>query len=186
MRSRQQIIDATVDVIVTDGFAAVTVATVADLAGVSRQTVYSIFGSRENLVSQVVGQVAVQTLQDVQAKVGTASTAAGYVVELLIGVRAAAREHPVLSALLRSDVRHPLFEEDMMTRALTLGRDFMLPVLEHEPRLYPHLDQLAEVFTRLGSSLVLFDSDLVGDENTLRALLEQVFGPILDAWATRG
>ena len=56
MRSRDSILDATRAVIGRAGFGGVTIAAVAKQAEVSRQTVYSIFGSREDLVSQAVSE----------------------------------------------------------------------------------------------------------------------------------
>ncbi|MCZ4655974.1 TetR/AcrR family transcriptional regulator [Dietzia kunjamensis] len=56
MRSRDSILDATRAVVGRAGFGGVTIAAVAKQAEVSRQTVYSIFGSREDLVSQAVSE----------------------------------------------------------------------------------------------------------------------------------
>ena len=62
MRSRGKIIDATLDLIRTSGFAGITIAAVAEAAGVSRQTVYSIFGTREDLVSQSIAHLTLSLI----------------------------------------------------------------------------------------------------------------------------
>ncbi|MBM4481622.1 TetR family transcriptional regulator [Rhodococcus hoagii] len=54
MRSRKKILDATLGLIGSAGFEGVNIAAVAAAAGVTRQTVYSIFGTREDLVSHAI------------------------------------------------------------------------------------------------------------------------------------
>src|SRR5699024_569464 len=54
VRSREIILEATRAQIGASGFDGVSIAGVAKRAGVSRQTVYSIFDTREDLVSQTV------------------------------------------------------------------------------------------------------------------------------------
>ena len=56
MRSRDSILEAAREVIGRAGFGGVTIAAVAKQANVSRQTIYSIFGSREELVSEAVAE----------------------------------------------------------------------------------------------------------------------------------
>ena len=50
MRSRQKVLNATLRLIEDGGFEGVNVAAVASAAGVSRQTVYSIFAGPEDAV----------------------------------------------------------------------------------------------------------------------------------------
>ncbi|WP_435530336.1 TetR/AcrR family transcriptional regulator [Prescottella equi] len=76
MRSRKKILDATLGLIGSAGFEGVDIAAVAAAAGVTRQTVYSIFGTREDLVSQAIAGLAVEVLGDVDARLAATQSAA--------------------------------------------------------------------------------------------------------------
>ena len=79
------------------------IAAVATAAGVSRQTVYSIFGTREEAVSQAMGGLAVEVLGEITAQVESVDTACDYVVEFIVAARTAVRAHPVLATLLLAE-----------------------------------------------------------------------------------
>jgi AcrR family transcriptional regulator len=58
--TRQAIIDATVDCLVEDGYAALTTRRVAERAGIAQSTVMHHFATRETLLVEAVTQVAIQ------------------------------------------------------------------------------------------------------------------------------
>ena len=95
MRSRQKVLDATVEIIESEGFDAVSIAAVANRASVSRQTIYSIFGTREDLVSQAVVGLALTALGDITLRLEATTTPFDYIVELLVAGRGAVL-HPAV------------------------------------------------------------------------------------------
>lgn len=176
MRSRGPIMAATVRLIEQHGFAAITVAAVAREAGVTRQTVYSNFGTLTELVSETMMTTVFEAYETVRERTDAAPTAREFVVELVVAARAVLRDRPVLAALLRPDPQNPVFEADMMQRAVPAARMALDPILERSPGLAPHLDEIAEMLVRFALSLLLFDSDLIATDDTLRELIDRWLG----------
>lgn len=178
MRSRQKIMDATAALIQHGGFAAVNIAAVAEQAHVSRQTVYSIFGSREDLVSQTVAGLTVAAVSDIQVRVDATETAFEYLVELVLAGRAAVHSHPVLIALMRAGENNPLFDEDMMSRANPVAQALLQPLLDREPDL-PDMSEIANVFIRMGMSIILFEDEHVRTDDDVRRYLTRWLLPAM-------
>lgn len=172
--------DATLGLIGADGFGGVTIAAVAAAAGVTRQTVYSIFGSREDLVSQAIAGLLVDVLGDIRARLETARTPVEYVVELVVAGRAAIRDVPVLGTLLRAERGNPLFDPGMIARAKPIVRELLSPLVQREPALDPRLDDIVEIALRLALSVVLFDDDAIHADDDLRRFLTRWLQPALD------
>ncbi|PTR31949.1 TetR family transcriptional regulator [Rhodococcus sp. OK519] len=171
--------DATVGLIGRAGFEGVNIAAVAAAAGVTRQTVYSIFGTREDLVSQAVAGLLVDVLGDIRARLSTAHSPVAYVVELVVAGRAAIRDVPVLGALLHAGDGNPLFDPGMIARAKPIARELLSPILEYEPALGDRLDDIVEIALRLGMSVVIFDDDAVHADDDLRRFLTRWLAPAM-------
>lgn len=179
MRSRQRILDATVDLIQTGGFGAVNISIVATAAGVSRQTVYSIFGSREELVSQAMLGLAGDTMDAVRAHVAGVEDAADYVVELILVSRRLFRANPVFTALVTGGEGNPFFDAGMMQRAKPAVAQMLVPLAERDPQVAKELDDLVELVTRLVVSVVLFESEHLATEDDLRRFVVRWVRPAL-------
>jgi len=179
VRSRKKILDATLGLIGSAGFAGVNIAAVAAAAGVTRQTVYSIFGTREDLVSQAVAGLLAQVLGDIRARVDTASSPVEYIVELVVAGRAAIRDVPVLGALLHAGQGNPLFDPGMIARAKPVAHELLSPIVELEPALESRLDDIVEIALRLGMSVVIFDDEAVHTDDDLRRFLTRWLRPAL-------
>lgn len=160
------------------GFAAVNIAAVADAAHVSRQTVYSIFGSREELVSQTVADLTMTAMNEIRTRVDATGTAFEYLVELVIAGRSAVQSHPALMALMRSDENNPLFDEHMMIRARSVADVLIQPLIERDP-LLPDLTEVVDVMIRMGISIVLFDSEYVRSDEDIRRYLTRWLLPAM-------
>ncbi|PXX61678.1 TetR family transcriptional regulator [Nocardia tenerifensis] len=171
MRSQAKILEATLEVIRNDGFEGVSIAAVAQQAGVSRQTVYSIFGSREDLVSQAIGDLLMWALAGIRAQLEAVGSASEYVVELIVAGRTAVRADPVLAALLRAGQGNPVYDTDMVARAKPIAHELLSPVLALDPNLAPHLDDIAQIGIRLGLSVILFDDAAIHSDDDLRGFL---------------
>lgn len=68
-RSRARIISAAADVFLAEGFLGATMDQIASRADVSVQTIYSRFGSKENLFEEVVGALAGGAAQRIRGEV---------------------------------------------------------------------------------------------------------------------
>ncbi|NKS53845.1 TetR family transcriptional regulator [Rhodococcus hoagii] len=93
-RSRKKILDATLGLIGSAGLEGVDIAAVAAAAGITRQTVYSIFGTREDLVSHAIAGLAVEMLGNIDARLAATQSAA----------RCSAPGRP---SVVRSEDHHP-------------------------------------------------------------------------------
>lgn len=179
VRSRKKILDATLGLIASAGFEGVNIAAVAAAAGVTRQTVYSIFGSREDLVSQATAGLLVQVLGDIRARVERAGSPVEYVVELIVAGRAAIRDEPVLGALLHAERGNPLFDPGMIARAKPIAHELLSPIIERDPALAPRADDIVEIALRLGLSVVIFDDEAVHTDDDLRRFLTRWLRPAM-------
>lgn len=179
MRSRQKILNATIGLIEVGGFEGVNVAAVASAAGVSRQTVYSIFGSREEVVSQAMASVVFEVMGGIQARLETTETACDYVVEMVVSGRTSVRTHPVLATLLVAERGNPVFDFEMMERAKPVARQLFEPMVERGLAKSENLDGIVEIAVRLALSVVSFDSDAVRTDDGLRAFLRRWLEPAL-------
>jgi AcrR family transcriptional regulator len=179
VRSRERILAATVGLLERSGFDAVNVAAVAAGAGVSRQTVYAQFGSREELVSQALTRVMDDVMAEVDAGLGATSDAADYLVELFVALRHQFRRRAVLGALLFEGHGSPLFDDGVMARATPVATAFLGRFLEREPRPAPPRAEVVELILRMGLSVLLFDSDAIRSDDGLRAFLRGSLVPVL-------
>lgn len=179
MRSRQKILNATLRLIEDGGFEGVNVAAVASAAKVSRQTVYSIFGSREEVVSQAMAGLALEVLGGIQARLESAHTACDYAVEVVLAGRSAVRSHPVLAALLVAEQGNPVFDYGMIARALPVARPLFEPLVDRGLVDSEELDGIVEMTVRLALSVIVFESDAVRTDEALRAFLTRWLEPAL-------
>lgn len=165
----------------TSGFQGVSVAGVAEAAGVSRQTVYVHFGSREDLVSQAMIRIAQRLMQDIVAQIGTTPDAREYLVEMIVAARAQFRRQPVMAALLLAEQGNPLFEDDTLARVRPVALEFLQPVLERAPELSERLEDVAEMIARSAISVIMFDSAAVHTDEALRGFLQRWLVPVVFA-----
>lgn len=179
MRSRQKILDATLGLIGSGGFEAVNIAAVASAAGVSRQTVYSIFGSREDLVSQAVAGIALEVLSDIRTRMESIDSPVDYVVELIISGRALVRDDQLLATLMHAGEGNPVFDAGMMARARPIAHELLSPLAERNAEVKANLDDITEISLRLGLSIVLFDDEPVRTDDDLRQFLNRWLGPAM-------
>lgn len=177
MRSREKILDATLEVIARGGFDAVSIVAVSRTAGVTRQTIYSIFGTREALVTQAMEGLAVSVLSEIEGRLGGASSAREYVVNMIVAGRRAVRDHPVLATLVQMDASNPVLHSDVMAQAQPVVRGLLEPLVDLDPAMGPVLDDVVHITVRLGMSVVLFDDARLAHDDDLRAFLTRWLPP---------
>ena len=180
MRSKQKILDATLGLIAEGGFEGVTIAAVARAAGVTRQTVYSIFTTREDVISEAMVGLIVNVLGGIREKADQAETPAEFVVETIVASRNLIRREPVLNSLMRSGNANPLFDPDMMDRAEPVVRQFLDGYIERNPGFdATRFEGIDSVLVRNGLSVILFDDPSIHDDDGLRRYLERWLVPVL-------
>jgi AcrR family transcriptional regulator len=164
------------------GFEAVNVVSVAAEARVSRQTVYTHFGSREELLSQAIARISAGVLDRIDARVAGRKDVAEYVVEFLVAVRSEFRSQPLLASLWFADRGSPLFDEGLFDRGRPVAMQILeAPLLQREPRLAERLDDVVELLMRIGLSILLFGSDATTSDDDLRGFLHRMVVPALFA-----
>jgi AcrR family transcriptional regulator len=101
---RAALLDAAYDAAVGPGWAAVRMADVAAAAGVSRQTLYAEFGTKDGLAQALALREAARFVDGAEAVLtgheGTPSEAVGATVEWTLRI---ARQDPLLKAVLTDD-----------------------------------------------------------------------------------
>ncbi len=180
MRSRTKIIDATIELIAHQGFAAASIAAVAKSAGVSRQTVYSIFGSREDLVSQSLAELATTLMSEVHTRLDGITDLTDYLIEFLVAGRSMSTNHPVLSTLMSAQDFHPFFDDGAMERTRAVVTEFLRPMTARQPQYEPYVEQIVDMVSLLGLSLVVVD-DTARTDDEMREFLEMWLRPAITA-----
>ncbi|MFI8565470.1 TetR/AcrR family transcriptional regulator [Rhodococcus sp. NPDC078407] len=180
MRSKQKILDATLGLIAQGGFEDVTIAAAARAAGVTRQTVYSIFTTREDMISEAMVGLVVDVIGGIRAEADRAETPSEFIVETIVVARNHIRREPVLNSLLRSGNANPLFDADMMDRAEPVVRQFLDGYIERNPRFdATRFDGIESVLARNGLSVILFDDARIREDDGLRVYLRRWLVPLL-------
>jgi len=157
VRSRDSILEATRHVIGETGFHGVTIAGVAKRAGVSRQTVYSIFGSREDLVSQTV----TDRLTTLSGAFTDLLESVGSPLELLVEIVVQARRRilgdPLLRVLTLSGTANPIFDPGAAERARAYCVALLAPAARRFPELAGRIEFVADIGVHVGWSVLCLD-----------------------------
>ncbi|MFE4458357.1 TetR family transcriptional regulator [Nocardia tengchongensis] len=171
----ERIVDAAVECLIDVGWEKTTVSEVAARAGLSRPTVYSYFGSREDLLF-AVSSAAAQRISGQLMSVAEAGTNSGaeFVVESVVTVVMEYRRDPAASllALIRPG-------EILAAQAVEVSRVALLPLLKWEPQVADELDEIAETVMRFVVSLMVDDGSRCRSEDGLRAYLYRRLIPSL-------
>ena len=184
MRSRDPILEATRTVIGRAGFAGVTIAAVAKEARVSRQTVYSIFGTREELISQAVSEQFATLTGAFTDAIETAESPADVIVEIAVVGRQYVRRDPVLRALTLYGESNPMFDARAADRSRKFAASLMAPALERFPAASDQLDFIADICAHVGWSVLWMDSPEDRSDEELRGFLNSWLDPLLGAYPT--
>ncbi|KIQ07967.1 TetR/AcrR family transcriptional regulator [Rhodococcus sp. MEB064] len=179
MSAREKLIEGTLALIATGGFSAVTVASVARQSDVSRQTVYTLFGSKEALVSEAVGTVALGVLGVISDHASATDTPLDYLVEFAVAAVTEVRRDAVLTTLLFANEGNPIFMRETVLRATPIARELLAPMFDKYPQLTEKSDRVVELVVRLGISVIMFDSEAVRDDEGLRAFLRPPLASVL-------
>ncbi len=156
-----------------------SMASVAREAGVSRQTVYTYYSNREDVLRDAVTRSALELTEAALAQARKATTAGEFLVELTVGVFYGVREHAAISAMLYS-LETPEGREMAMSRPiLDIVADALSPLLEYDPNVESKLGAIAEASLRTTISLLTFPSKRTQSPDLLRQYLTDTIAPLV-------
>lgn len=161
------------------GFDGVTIAAVAKRAGVSRQTVYSIFGTREELVSQAITERLTLLFGAVSDLQNSADTPLDLLVEIVVVTRGHILGDPLLRVLTLAGGSNPIFDPGAAERARQYVKSLLVPATEDFPQLAGHLDLIADVGVHVGWSVLCLDAPEARPDAELRDFLTAWLGPLV-------
>ena len=95
-----RLLDAAQAITVESGWAAVTMAKIADAAGVSRQTVYNEFGNKPDLANELIGRELGRFLDVVRTRLQQHDDVVEGITDACEGALSMARANPLLKAAL--------------------------------------------------------------------------------------
>jgi AcrR family transcriptional regulator len=179
---RERVLDAVGELLADHPWAQVTMAEVAQRAGVSRQTVYNTFGTRQELAQTYLGREADRFLTAVDAAVRAhAANPRQALAAALETFLTAASEHPLVRALTTADG-----SEELLPLITTRGG----PLIDHVTRhlagllheIWPQLARsdarpVADILARLAISHAALPA---GDPRDTARAIARLLGPRID------
>lgn len=186
MRSRDSILEAAREVIGRAGFGGVTIAAVAKQANVSRQTIYSIFGSREELVSQAVAE----RLTMMTGAFADLLSNSDSPLELIVGIAVEGRNRilgdPLLRVLAVGGGTGPVSDPGAAARTHEYCMALLAPAAERFPELAGRLGFVTDVGIHVGWSVLCLDSPAARSDDDLRAFLNTWLAPLMQTFTKAG
>ncbi|MBW3561870.1 MAG: TetR family transcriptional regulator [Actinobacteria bacterium] len=160
--TRERILDATIEAISMHGLSRLGVEDVASAAGVSRQTVYRYFGSRDELIRAAIVGEERQLMQRIAAAAQRHTDLRPSVEAAILEALVAAREHPLLDRLLATEPEALLpallhGSGPVLTAALPVLEDLLSERLPHLSPVLVH--RAADATTRLLVSYAVNPTD---------------------------
>lgn len=176
---KAQIVAAASRCLVEFGLERTSLSAIAREAGVSRQTIYNHFDSREDIVGEAIEWAATQASARIIAEARKNCSAAGFVVDLCMSAIEEFRRNPAISPMLPA-----LDDPDTRSRVLTpeviaRSREYLQPILDYVPERAPYLDEMTETYLRFELSLLTIDSATSRSAEAMRGYLHRVLVPAL-------
>ena len=166
--ARERILQGAIRSIARHGLERTSIASIAREAGTSRQTIYTYFSNREELVRGAVGRAATELTDRVVREANKAASGADYIVELTVGIYHGAQSHPAISSMLYSLDTPEGRELTMSVTVRSIVANILAPLVEREPSIAPRLDEIAETCLRFTVSLLTYPSERTVDPDALQ------------------
>jgi AcrR family transcriptional regulator len=176
---RQRILRAAASSMGKFGVERTSISSIAREAGISRQTVYTYFANREEILREAVPSLAGELLQGVTERARDAGTAAEFIVELVAGgveaLLGSASIAPMIMLLDTEDGRRQAMSDEI----LVMARVLLEPISTYRPSSAPtlDLDLMAETTLRMTISLLTCPSERTSTPGGLRAYIEGTMVP---------
>lgn len=177
--TRHRILEAAFDDVAERGLSGSRVERIADRAGVSRQTVYRYFPSRDDLLTALLLREEERLLDTVRAAVTATRGLEDAVEDALRTALWAAREHPLLERLLRLEPENVLpYLTIKSGPVLERAREVVADLLrDRAPRASaPGIAAVADAAVRLVVSHAISPQ---GDPDDVARTLARILTPIL-------
>lgn len=182
---REHIIDAASRCLASLGLERTSLTSIAQAAGVSRQTIYKYFATKEEIVAKALETEAARASERIMTAAKSNTTAADYAVELFMAARAEFLRNPAISPMMTVLGQVEQSRRVLAPESIAIARHFLEPILAYAPEMEPHLDEMTETFTRIHLSFLEFASDITESEGALRDYLHRVLVPALGLTAAR-
>ncbi|GAA3392691.1 TetR/AcrR family transcriptional regulator [Cryptosporangium minutisporangium] len=180
--ARDKIVDATLSCIRQYGIERTSISAVAACAGVSRPTVYAYFPTRDAMVAAAMERSGAAVASRVVASARRrARTAGEFAVEALVVARREFRKEPAFYPISHARTDPWATDQRLTEESLALTRSILEPIVDYDPRLAPHLDEITETLVRWLLSLLMYDTKRTSNEARLRAYLRRMVEPMIDA-----
>jgi len=176
---RERIIDAASRCLAALGVERTSLTSIAQTAGVSRQTIYKYFATKEDIVVKALELEAARASERIMTMAKNNTTAADYVVELGVAAFREFTSNPAISPVLAVIGHAGQTDRVLGPEAIAIARHFLEPVLGYAPAKAAELDEMTETFIRFHLSLLEFASPITESEDVLRGYLHRVLVPAL-------
>ncbi|WP_281182170.1 TetR/AcrR family transcriptional regulator [Aldersonia kunmingensis] len=181
---RVRIVEAASRCLAKYGLDRTSLAVIAREAGVSRQTIYKYFPTKDDIVAQALEKEASEASERLMAVASANSNAEDFVVDLcLSAIEEFGRNpaiSPVISVLEHADARGRLLTPEV----IAIARHYLEPILDYRPDRAQYLDEMTETYLRILLSLLTIEGPSSASPDSLRAYLRRVLVPALGLGAT--
>ncbi|MEV6910610.1 TetR family transcriptional regulator [Amycolatopsis sp. NPDC051071] len=164
---RESLLDAATELLPERGYAALRMADVAALAGVSRQTVYNEFGNKAALAQAVVLRTTAEFLEGIRLRFEHAEDLLDGIHGAVVYTIAHARENRLVAAALGTETPGTEAGEDLLPLLTTKGEPILAAAIEIAAGQYREFEPslsarsaalLAETVVRLSLSHLVMPS----------------------------
>lgn len=147
--AQERLLDAALEVAAVHGLSRLSVGDVAKRAGLSRQTLYKHFGSREDLIAQMVLREAGAMVEEIIAAAEAHEDPLASLEAAIVRALEVVRDHPLLDRLLAT-------EPEALLPLLVDGEGSVLDAVDLVARqmLEARLPELSEPQVRAGADLL--------------------------------
>ncbi|CAB4709225.1 unannotated protein [freshwater metagenome] len=178
--TRERLVEATIGCLRRAASRKVSIADVSRESGMSRQTIYSHFADRDELVHAAVEEAALRLSREVAARAAAASGPTYAVIEAIVAFYRAASTDPVASLVVEVSTQAGAARGGVISEeTLTLTRAFIEPLVRGDAEATERIDEIAETVLRWLLSLMAYRSAHTRDDDTLRRYLADNLGPAL-------
>lgn len=178
--TQQRILDAAITCMKKWGLEKTSLNDIARMAGVTRPTVYSYFGSRDQVISAALMRAAVALGQRLMEHIGRfRSPEDRYIESLIFSLRELPKE-PYLEVITRNDLSSFVNNDALMNEAgWTLSLALFREIFAGQPLDDEELFEICEVTIRLLLSLLMTKGPRKRSEEEMRAFLRRRLLPLI-------